>query len=149
MRDTDINKRELSEIKKIKRRTLVAFLGVFLIIAIGTGGKLYTDNKRFHNEMVNVVKSGQAKQVYEKTLKNTESKALTSERIIKAYKVDYDSVEHNPMGGIMLRLIINDDKELYIRVTLDKEEDGSLMNSSGGGSIQLEEMLEKVNMNNG
>ncbi|MGM0217972.1 DUF1310 family protein [Enterococcus sp. AZ126] len=129
-----------------KRKFIV--IGIVLVIILGIGGKVYMDNKRFKDEMLNVVNSGQAKQVYEKTLKNADSKALTSDGIIKSYKVDYDSVEHNPMGGIMLKLIINDDNQLYIRVTLDQEENGRLTNSSGGGSLPLENMLEKGNMNN-
>ncbi|MBO0465924.1 DUF1310 domain-containing protein [Enterococcus plantarum] len=147
-KDKKEKERALSEVKKIKTRTLYSILGICLVIVIGIGGKVYMDNKRFNDEMVNVVKSGQAKQVYEKTLKNADSKALTSEGIIKSYKVDYDSVEHNPMGGIMLKLIINDDNQMYIRVTLDQEENGRLTNSSGGGSLPLEDMLEKGNMNN-
>lgn len=131
-----------------KRKFIVIVVGIVLVIILGIGGKVYMDNKRFKDEMLNVVNSGQAKQVYEKTLKNADSKALTSDGIIKSYKVDYDSVEHNPMGGIMLKLIINDDNQLYIRVTLDQEENGRLTNSSGGGSLPLEDMLEKGNMNN-
>ncbi|OTN88449.1 hypothetical protein A5819_000930 [Enterococcus sp. 7E2_DIV0204] len=131
-----------------KRKFIVRVVGIVLIIILGIGGKVYMDNKRFKDEMLNVVNSGQAKQVYEKTLKNADSKALTSDGIIKSYKVDYDSVKHNPMGGIMLKLIINDDNQLYIRVTLDQKENGRLTNSSGGGSMPLEDMLEKENMNN-
>ncbi|MGG5341447.1 DUF1310 family protein [Enterococcus sp. AZ192] len=142
MKDTDINKRELSEIKKIKRRTLVAFLGVFLIIVIGIVGKLYMDNKMFHNEMVNVVKSDQAKKLIEKGLRNLDSKALTYEGVIKSYEIDYESIEQNPMGGIMFDVIVNDEMELRVYNILAKDAaKGTLENSGGGNTAKLEELL--------
>ncbi|PZL77416.1 hypothetical protein CI088_01680 [Enterococcus plantarum] len=138
--DKKENEHALSEVKKIKTRTLYSILGIFLLIAIGIGGKVYMDNKRFNDEMINVVKSGQAKKEIEIGLKNLDSKALTSEGIIKSYKIDYESIEHNPMGSIMFDVIINNDKELLVSYYLNKRT-GILKNGGLDLSEQLSDML--------
>ncbi|MBO0465930.1 DUF1310 domain-containing protein [Enterococcus plantarum] len=138
--DKKENEHALSEVKKIKTRTLYSILGIFLLIAIGIGGKVYMDNKRFNDEMINVVKSGQAKKEIEIGLKNLDSKALTPEGIIKSYKIDYESIEHNAMGSIMFDVIINNDKELLVSYYLNKRT-GILKNGGLDLSEQLSDML--------
>lgn len=138
MKDNKENQREFSEIKKIKKRTFYAFLGVFLIVVIGIGGKVYMDNKRFHDEMVRVVKSGQAKREIEIGLKNLDSKALTSEGIIKSYEIDYESIKHNPMGGVMYTVVVNQDKELTVEFDINKD----LYGLKNGGAIISEKLSD-------
>ena len=53
-------------------------------------------------------------------LKRMDSKALTPEGKIKTYKIDYNKVEKNPMGGINIYLTINDDLEMKLDTTLVK-----------------------------
>ena len=96
-------------------------------------------------EMIKVVKSEEGKKIIEEGLKNIEKDALTEKGIIKSYEVDYDSVKHNPMGGIMFDIYINNDKELYIRKTLVKGIDGNLTSGGGGYSSKLDRLLEKLN----
>ncbi|MGM0217967.1 DUF1310 family protein [Enterococcus sp. AZ126] len=141
--DKKEKERALSEVKKIKIRTFYSILGICLLIVIVIGGKVYMDNKRFKDEMVNVVNSGQAKKVFEEGLKNLDSKALTTDGIIQSYEVDYNSIEHNPMGGIMNKLIINKNEKLYVRVTLSKNSNNELEESGGGVSEDLRELLDK------
>ncbi|MGM0217969.1 DUF1310 family protein [Enterococcus sp. AZ126] len=138
--DKKENERALSEVKKIKTRTFYSILGLFLLIVIGIGGKVYMDNKRFNDEMVNVVKSGQAKQIIEDELKELDSKALTPEGIIRSYEIDYESIEHNPMGSIMFDVIINNDKELLVSYYLNKRT-GVLKNGGLDLSEKLSDML--------
>ncbi|MGM0219395.1 DUF1310 family protein [Enterococcus sp. AZ126] len=140
--DKKENERALSEVKKIKTRTFYSILGIFLLIVIGIGGKVYMDNKRFNDEMVNVVKSGQTKREIEIGLKNLDSKALTPEGIIKSYEIDYESIEHNPMGGIMYEVVVNQDKDLTIEFDISKDSDG-LKNGGAVISEKLSDLLEK------
>ncbi|MBC1462131.1 DUF1310 family protein, partial [Listeria welshimeri] len=80
----------------------------------------------------------------EEGLKNLDSKALTSEGVIQNYKIDYGSIEQNPMGGIMVDLIINHDSKLKVYNSLNKSQpSGRLKNSGGGNSFELEELLEQ------
>nr|OUZ34779.1 hypothetical protein A5889_000254 [Enterococcus sp. 9D6_DIV0238] len=78
------------------------------------------DNKRFHDKMVNVVKSSQAKKEIELGLTDIDSKALTPEGIINSYEIDYGSIEHNPMGAIMFDVIINGNDKLIASFDLNK-----------------------------
>ncbi|WP_249024415.1 DUF1310 family protein, partial [Enterococcus moraviensis] len=141
------NARALSEVKKIKTRTFYSILGIFLLIVIVIGGKVYMDNKRFNDEMVNVVKSSQAKQIIEDGLKNLDSNALTSEGVIKSYDIEYESIEHNSMGGINGRLYINNTKKLYATFILDVDSEGNLNRNHGISSYssELDNMLKEKN----
>ncbi|MEY8538433.1 DUF1310 family protein [Lactococcus muris] len=129
----------------MKKNALVSMgilLAAILLIILGIGGKFYMDKKQFHNEMVNVVKSEEAKKEIELGLKNLDPKALTPEGIIKSYEIDYESIEHNPMGGIMFDVIVNNDDKLRVYNILDKDTStGNLENAGGGNTSALEELL--------
>ncbi|MBO0465926.1 DUF1310 family protein [Enterococcus plantarum] len=137
--DKKEKERALSEVKKIKTRTFYSILGILLLIIIGIGGKVYMDNKRFNDEMVNVVKSGQAKKEIEIGLKNLDSKALTPKGVIRSYEIDYESIEHNPMGAIMFDVIINKDDKLVAKFDLNNHS-----NIVEVGGIDLSENLSDL-----
>ena len=48
------------------------------------------------------MKSDDGKAAVENMLKKMDSKALTPEGKIKTYKIDFDQVDKNPMGGIYI-----------------------------------------------
>lgn len=110
----------------MKNKKLLGIFVIIILLIIGVGGKLYMDRQAFNDEMVSVVKSDEAKKVLEQGLKNLDPKALTSDGIIKSYEIDYDSIEHNPMGGINGKIYINNDKLLYATFILDAKTDGKL-----------------------
>lgn len=83
---------------------------------------MYMDHLKLEEEMIRVVNSEEAKIVLEKTLKNLDSKALTSEGVIKNYKIDYKNIKRNPMGGISVPLIINDNNKLLVFNLLDRNQ---------------------------
>lgn len=127
--------------KKKKWWILLFLVIVFLVIAIGIGGKVQMEQKELDTHMLEVVKSDEAKKVFEEGLKNLDPNALTPEGIIKTYKIDYDNIEKNPMGGINVTLFVNDDSSLYVRKTL-KNYDGNKIEGGGGGySSELEKIL--------
>ena len=119
---------------------IIALMVVFLIG--GCSKMIGTPSKQ---EMIKVVKSEEGKKIIEEGLKNIEKDALTEKGVIKSYEVDYDSVKHNPMGGIMFDIYINNDKELYIRKTLVRGIDGNLTSGGGGYSSKLDRLLERLN----
>ena len=102
------------------KKALKKILTVIAIIAILIGGKIYMDS----NKMENIVKSDKAKEAIEVMLKKMEAKALTPEGNIKSYKIDYDKVKANPMGGINISVIVNDNEELRVNTTLEKDSTG-------------------------
>ena len=119
---------------------IIALMVVFLI-----GGCSKMTGTPSKEEMIKVVKSEEGKKIIEEGLKNIEKDALTEKGVIKSYEVDYDSVKHNPMGGIMFDIYINNDKELYIRKTLVRGIDGNLTSGGGGYSSKLDRLLERLN----
>ena len=132
-----------------KKKTIILISCLLLIFILGIGGKKYMDSKRFHEEMLVIVKSDEAKKVFEEGLRNLDSKALTSEGIIKSYEIDEESVKHNPMGGIDGTLYINKDKELYIYFHLLRENNLSFSSEYviSGNSHRLGKQLRKEDGN--
>ena len=113
---------------------IIALMVVFLIG--GCSKMIGTPSKE---EMIKVVKSEEGKKIIEEGLKNIEKDALTEKGVIKSYEVDYDSVKHNPMGGIMFDVVINNDRELIVSSILSK--DTQLKIGSWSPSIKLEALL--------
>ena len=125
------------------KKIISIIMVVMVVFLIGGCSKMTgTPSKE---EMTKVVKSEEGKKIIEEGLKNIEKDALTEKGVIKSYEVDYDSVKHNPMGGIMFDIYINNDKELYIRKTLVRGIDGKLTSGGGGYSSKLDRLLERLN----
>ncbi|MDV2933130.1 DUF1310 family protein [Enterococcus faecalis] len=130
-----------------KKKTIILISCLLLIFILGIGGKKYMDSKRFHEEMLVIVKSDEAKKVFEEGLRNLDSKALTSEGIIKSYEIDEESVKHNPMGGIMFTAYFNRDNQLYLKEFLNKY-NNSLESGGSALSPKLSKLLrERMEVN--
>jgi hypothetical protein len=129
-----------------KKKWLVILPVLLLILLIGVGGKIVMDKKneaeKLQEDMIEIVQNDDAKREFELVLKNLDSKALTSEGVIHSYRIDKESVRRNPMGGINVVLIINDDKNLTIEYTLDMGNDHL---EAGGISYsgELSDLLEE------
>ncbi|EDN9216085.1 DUF1310 domain-containing protein [Listeria monocytogenes] len=123
----------------MKKRWIILF-GIAIMIIFGLGVKYYMDEEKLNEEMMNVVYSDEAKQVFEKRLTNLDAKAFTKEGIIQSYEIDEGSIESNPMGGIEVRLIINNNSELYASYTMSRN-NGVL---GGGGAIISKELARQT-----
>ncbi|MBC1806481.1 DUF1310 domain-containing protein [Listeria sp. FSL L7-0993] len=115
-------------------------LGIVVIVILAIGVKIYMDEKKLNEEMINIVYSGEAKNAFYTDLKNLDTKAFTKEGVIQSYEIDEKSIAHNPMGGINVSVIINKDPELYIKYTLDKF-NGKLECGSASIAGKLSKML--------
>ncbi|MBC1250531.1 DUF1310 family protein [Listeria welshimeri] len=107
---------------KNKKRWLL--IGVAILIAgLLIGSKIYMDKQQEakvrKEKMIEIVKSEEAKKEFEVVLTNLDSKALTSDGIINTYSISNDTIRKNPMGGINVVLVINDDANLTIEYTLN------------------------------
>ncbi|MFD3015049.1 DUF1310 family protein, partial [Streptococcus agalactiae] len=89
-----------------------------------------------------IAHSDEAKEVYEEQLKKLDRNALTENGKIKEYQIDDSSLKYNPMGGMNLKLIINDNKKLDISFGLVKNESGNLETFGYTISPQLVELTE-------
>lgn len=112
----------------MKKFLVATITSILLLIGFVVGNIYYEKYKIEH-----IVKSDEAKEVIEKRLKSMDSKALTPEGKIKSYKIDYNKVKKNPMGGIYILLIINDDPEMIFDTTLEKNTVGGNYTTGAGG----------------
>ncbi|MBC2279756.1 DUF1310 family protein [Listeria welshimeri] len=107
---------------KNKKRWLLIGLAILITLLI-IGGKVYMDKQQEakvrQEKMIEIVKSEEAKKEFEIVLTNLDSKALTSDGIINTYSISNDTIRKNPMGGINVVLVINEDANLTIEYTLN------------------------------
>lgn len=104
-----------------KKALIGVSLAVLAVVGV-VGGKVYMNNN--DNKVENIVNSDDAKQTIEEMLKNLDSKALTSEGKIKTYKIDESYSKVNPMGGIDIKIVINNNEKLVLETTLNKYSEG-------------------------
>ena len=100
----------------MKKFLVATITSILLLIGIVAGSIYYEKYIIEH-----IVKSDKAKTAIENMLKKMENKALTPEGEIKSYKIDYNKVEKNPMGGINISVIVNDNEEMIVNTTLEKD----------------------------
>ena len=98
------------------KKVLISIVSVIAIIAALIVGKIQMDKYRVKS----IVHSEEGKVAIENMLKIMDEKALTPEGKIKSYKIDENYTHNNPMGGLIVRVIINDDPELDVETTLNK-----------------------------
>lgn len=68
------------------KKNILIVSGIIAITIISIGVKMYMGSKKLDDEMINVVKSDEAKEIFGNSLKNLDPKAFTDE----------DSIKHNP-----------------------------------------------------
>lgn len=128
---------ELKQIGERHRRRNRWVVSILVIIAIIGGGivimieKHNEEQKQEHEYMVRVVKSNEAKAIFEKEMKDIDPNAFTDKGVIKEYSVAYKKLSHNPMGGIDVTLYINNNNSLTADLNLDKYGDNQDLESSG------------------
>ena len=118
-------------------------LGRFVVVGLVVGGYTIMGIIRNH-EMVQIVKSDEVKEIVENYLRYLDNDALTDKGKIFSYQIDEQSIEHNPMGGIMFTVFLNDDSELYVRMTLERDhETGKIQQSGGGYAKKVKDLVGK------
>ena len=112
----------------MKKFLVATITSILLLIGIVAGSIYYEKYIIEH-----IVKSEDGKEAIEIMLRSIDNKALTSEGKIKSYKIDYNKVEKNPMGGINVYLIINDDPEMKLNTILVKGTQGKKYEAGAPG----------------
>ena len=127
--------------------TVKKWIKVFVGFLVGVGvifGSYKIMEVVQNNEMNHIVKSEEVKEIVENYLKYLDADALTDKGKIISYQIDEQSIEHNPMGGIMFTVFLNDDSELYVRMTLEKHhETGKIQQSGGGYAKKVKDLVGK------
>lgn len=103
---------------KYKKLKLV----LLLLLALSLGGcNLFTNQSAQRREMLEIAESQKMKVVVENMLKKLDPKALTPEGKIKTYKISKSDLDYNPMGGLMIKIIINDNEDLLLNTTIQED----------------------------
>ena len=125
---------------KLKKLIIVLLVVVGLVV----GGYTIMGIIRNH-EMVQIVKSDEVKAIIESNLKKRHKGALEEGNIIQSYEIDNDSIFVSPMGGIKFRIFINNNKEMYVNFSINKDpryNDGRLVNEGGGPSQEFKKLID-------
>ena len=128
----------------MKKKWVKYTLIIVVVVTAIVGGKVFMDQQA-EKEMIRIVHSDEAKRIYEGAIKHRDDRALEKDGIIKSYKIDENSIELNPMGGVMVDLIINDNPKLVIGLILSKDGNKSLYNGSSTTTKELLDLLAKEN----
>ncbi len=127
--------------KKPKKSMIILF-SILAVIGIAVGGcSMHQYQKK--QEMIAIATSDEAKKVYENHIRANDPKALTEDGIIKSYDIDTETLEYNPMGGLMVRIYFNDDKELDFHFGLIKDNSGNYESYGYTVSPKLSSMLKE------
>ena len=128
---------------KIKNRRRLVFSAIVVGILIWVGSKV-KDHLEFQQEMVRIVHSKEVKELIVYDLKQKDPDAFTDQGKIRSYEIDDETIEHNPMGGIMFEVIINGDKKITGSMGLWKRsEDGPIESVGMDTSVGLQELMEE------
>ena len=124
------------------KKIFVIFLTIItLCSAMLLGGCSMLNSRSEQEEMLKIAESQKSKKLMEEMLRKKDPEALTEKGIIKKYTINEKNLKYNPMGGLIVELIINDDPELTITTTLMEESDGKLEHS---GYVISGELAKKL-----
>ncbi|EGF05032.1 hypothetical protein HMPREF9397_1071 [Streptococcus sanguinis SK1087] len=111
----------------IMKKIVIIFLSIIMLSsAMFLGGCSMLNSRSEKEEMIQIAESQKSKKLIEEMLRKKDPEALTEKGIIKKYTINEKNLKYNPMGGLIVELIINDDPELTITTTLMEESDGKL-----------------------
>lgn len=104
----------------MKKRYSVAVIIILSGLLLG-GCSLITGRSTKKREMIQIAESKKMKLAIENMLTKLDSKALTPEGKIKSYKISKDDLDYNPMGGILVKIVINNDEKLVLSTTIQED----------------------------
>ena len=127
------------------KKYFVIFLTIItLSSAMFLGGCSIVKSQSEKEEMIQIAESKKMKSVIEIFLKKLDPKALTPEGKIKSYEIQEYKLEYNPMGGIMIQMFINGDKNLSLSVTVVEDSTtGNYEIATNSRSRKLSDLLAK------
>ena len=116
---------------KKKHKIILIIVSLFVAVCLGGGMYMAHKNQEFHNEMTRIVHSEEVRKLLEEDLKRKDPNALTDKGKIRSYKIDDSSIKHNPMGGIMFHIIINDSISMVGKTGLQMDGENGKIRTDG------------------
>ena len=127
--------------RKNRRRLIFSLLVVGILIWIGSKVK---DHLEFQQEMVRIVHSKEVEKIVIENLKQKDPFAFTEKGKIQSFKIDDETIEHNPMVGIMFDVTINEDEDIIGSVGLWKtSSDGPIESVGMDASDGLQKLMKE------
>ena len=127
--------------RKNRRRLIFSLLVVGILIWIGSKVK---DHLEFQQEMVRIVHSKEVEKIVIENLKQKDPFAFTEKGKIQSFKIDDETIEHDPMGGIMFDVTINEDEDIIGSVGLWKtSSDGPIESVGMDASDGLQKLMKE------
>ena len=127
--------------RKNRRRLIFSVIVVGLLIWVGSKVK---DHLEFQQEMVRIVHSKEVEKIVIENLKQKDPFAFTEKGKIQSFKIDDETIEHNPMGGIMFDVTINEDEDIIGSVGLWKtSSDGPIESVGMDASDGLQKLMKE------
>ena len=127
--------------RKNRRRLIFSLLVVGILIWIGSKVK---DHLEFQQEMVRIVHSKEVEKIIIDNLKQKDPFAFTEKGKIQSFRIDDETIEHNPMGGIMFDVTINEDEDIIGSVGLWKtSSDGPIESVGMDASDGLQKLMKE------
>ena len=127
----------------MKKRCSVAVIIILSGLLLG-GCSLITGRSTKKREMIQIAESKKMKVAIENMLTKLDSKALTPEGKIKSYKISKDDLDYNPMGGLLVKIVINNDEKLVLSTTIQEDATtGKYEETYFGETEELSDLLDK------
>jgi len=119
---------------------------IMVVFSLSLGGcSFFNGQSAKKQEMIQIAESKKAKDVIENLLRQEDPNAFTDKGVIKSYKINENSLKYNPMGGLMVSVVINKDNELNINYNLIENKDGSYHSAYYSTSPKLSKLLKGNN----
>ena len=127
----------------VMKKIIIILLSLLTIVGVTLGGYQLMKQVEF-SKVEKIVQSDEVKEIIESSLKKRHKGALEEGNIIQSYEIDKDSIFLSPMGGIKFRVFINNNKEIYVNFSINKDPrytDGRLVNEGGGPSQEFKKLI--------
>ena len=120
------------------KKIVIRILTVIAVSAMLIIGKIQMDKYRVKS----IAHSEEAKVAIERMFKNRDDKAFTSEGKIKSYRLNDSKIKKNPMGGIDISIIVNDDEDMILNTTISQDKyNGGYKTEALSISPKLDEIM--------
>ena len=127
----------------MKKSKLIVLIMVVFSLSLG-GCSSFNGQSAKKQEMIQIAESKKMKVAIENMLKKLDPKALTPEGKIKSYKISKDDLDYNPMGGLLVKIVINNDEKLVLSTTIQENATtGKYEETYFGETEELSDLLDK------
>lgn len=118
---------------------------VMILFGLSLGGcSFFNGQSAKKQEMIQIAESKKMEVAIENMLKKLDPKALTPEGKIKSYKISKDDLDYNPMGGLLVKIVINNDEKLVLSTTIQEDATtGKYEETYFGETEELSDLLDK------